>query len=132
MKRAILLGVVGAVLAGMSTALNAAPSAAAGGPASLVPVLSSHVADRLRLPADTVRHRVTAGEPLIVTLPDALSNGPVTAYHPLRAPALSWLVDRSLLWRTRTADAGTQTLLIRASFEAAPPDTLTILVDVIP
>ncbi|NBB75231.1 MAG: hypothetical protein GVY35_16420 [Bacteroidetes bacterium] len=130
MKRAILLGVVGAVLAGMSTALDAAPSAAAGGPAPLVPVLSSHVADRL--PADTVRHRVTAGEPLIVTLPDALSNGPVTAYRPLRAPALSWLVDRSLLWRTRAADAGTHTLLIRASFEAAPPDTLTILVDVIP
>lgn len=129
MKQVILLGWVGAVLAGaVGTALDAGPPTAAAEPDPLVPALSAHVAPPA--PADTMRRRVTAGEPLIVTLPDALSNRPISAYRLLRAPALSWLVDRSLLWRTRPADIGSHVLLLRAGFETAPPDTLTIFVDV--
>lgn len=79
---------------------------------------------------DTLQHRVTAGEPLILTLPEALTERPVASYRLVRAPALSWLVDRSLLWHTRSGDAGRHTLLVRAAFDEAPPDTLTILVDV--
>lgn len=127
MKRILLLSMLGGMLAsGMGIAPETGAFASTPS-TSFVPTWTRHVA-----PADTIRGRVTAGEPLIMTLPAMLSDRPVAAYHPLRAPALSWLVGRSFFWRTRSEDAGTHTLLVRAAFDQSPPDTLTILVDVTP
>ena len=128
MERTIFLGVMGATLAVLVGPANASGGAAE--PDLFVPTLAAHVAHVP--PADTLRRRVTVGEPLIVTLPDALSDRPVTTYRLVRGPALSWLVDRSLLWRPRPADVGTHALLVHAAFTGTPPDTLTILVDVTP
>lgn len=49
--------------------------------------------------ADTIRQSVIAGETLIVALP-----GP--DYRALNPPALSWLVDRSFMWRTLPQERG--------------------------
>lgn len=122
------MGVGLAVLVGAAWPGDA-PGAAAG-PDPLVPTLAAHVAHTP--PADTLRRRATVGEALIMTLPDALANRPVATYRLVRAPALSWLVDRSLLWRPRPDDVGTHALLVHAAFAGTPPDTLTILVDVTP
>jgi hypothetical protein len=127
MKRILLFSMLGSILAsGFGVASTTGPFISTQ-PPSFVPAGSPHVA-----PADTVRRRVAAGEPLIMTLPGALSDRPVAAYRLLQAPALSWLVGRSFFWRTRPEDAGTHVLLVRAAFDQPPPDTLTILVDVTP
>jgi len=81
---------------------------------------------------DTLRPTVRAGEPLILALPDTLDARPVAAYALVRAPALSWLVDRSFLWRTRPGDAGTHRLLFKVAFAEAPPETLVVRVKVEP
>ncbi len=80
----------------------------------------------MRAPADTLRETVTAGEDLILTLPP--SND--AAYTIVRAPALSWLVDRSFFWRTRPDEAGTHTVTFRAASESASADTLVVRVTV--
>ncbi|WP_457651282.1 hypothetical protein [Rhodocaloribacter sp.] len=82
--------------------------------------------------ADTLRPTVRAGETLILALPDSLDARPVAAYAVVRAPALSWLVDRSFLWRTRPGDAGTHRFLFEAAFAEAPPETLVVRVNVEP
>lgn len=129
-QRFLLLGVMAAAWAGLAPAPPPPLVEATAAPVrSLVPAHDAHVAPTA--PADTLRRRVAAGEPLIMTLPAARSGRPVTAYRLVRAPALCWLVDRSLLWRTRPADVGAHAVLVRADFGPdAPPDTLTILVDV--
>ena len=125
MKRALLFGLIGLImLAG--TALGTTRSSLS----SVLPAAEDGVATTAT--ADTLRHRVPAGDDLIVTLPGTLSQRTVASYTIVRAPALSWLVDRSLLWRTRPNNAGTHALLLQASFQNAAPDTLTILVDVTP
>ncbi len=129
MKQTVLLCAAGMVLAaglnGPTRAYRSAPSALA---EQVPPVLEAHAAHTV--PADTLRRRVQAGEPLIMTLPAMLGDRPVASYRFLRAPALSWLVDRSILWRTRSSDIGTHALLVGAALADAPPDTLTILVTV--
>jgi hypothetical protein len=127
MKRILLFSMLAGVLvSGFEVPPETGPVISTRSP-SLVPAGSPHVA-----PADTVRRRIAAGEPLIMTLPGALSDRSVAAYRLLRAPALSWLVGRSFFWRTRSEDIGTHALLVRAAFDQSPPDTLTILVDVTP
>lgn len=121
MKQTLLLGWL--VLAG-ATVGTARPDAP--GPPSLVPAAEARVA----APADTLQRRVTAGDDLIVTLPATLSDRPVASYVLLQAPAMSWLVDRSLLWRTRPNDIGPHTLLVEATFGDMTADTLAIHVDV--
>lgn len=54
----------------------------------------------MEAPADTIRHTVLAGETLIV---DLRREG----YRALNPPALSWLVDRSFMWRTLDQERGT-------------------------
>lgn len=111
----------------VGTARSMSPSARMNSPHLL---LSAEA--RVAVPAfrDTLEHRVTAGDDLIVTLPRTLSRRPVTDYTIVRAPAMSWLVDRSLLWRTHPQDVGRHALLVEAAFADAAPDTLTILVEV--
>ena len=81
-------------------------------------------------PPDTLRHTVPAGQSLILALPDTLDARPVATYAPVRLPAMSWLVDRSFLWRTFPRDAGVHEILFEAAFEAAPPETLVVHVTV--
>ena len=79
---------------------------------------------------DTLSSTVRAGETLILALPDTLDARPVASYAVVRAPARSWLVDRSFLWRTLPRDAGTHRLLFEAAFAEAPPETLAVRVTV--
>jgi hypothetical protein len=69
---------------------------------------------RLLAALDTIRveHSDEAGSAVITTLPapDGDSDG---SYEVIRAPAMSWLVDRSFLWDTRPEDAGQHTFLFR-------------------
>ena len=60
---------------------------------------------------DTLRYSVRAGDPLIVALPAAEGGREVT-YRLVDAPALSWLVDRSFMWRTTEQERGTLPILI--------------------
>ncbi len=84
----------------------------------------------VRARTDTLRSTVRAGETLILALPDTLGARPVASYAVVRAPARSWLVDRSFLWRTLPRDAGTHRLLFEAAFAEAPPETLAVRVTV--
>lgn len=129
MKRMLLSGLI--ALACATSAAGPTESDAPTLQSNLLPLVPVSEA-RVASPAlrDTLEHRVTAGDDLIVTLPGTLSNRSVTAYELVRAPALSWVVDRSLLWRTRPEDAGTHALLVEATFDDAPSDTLTVLVEV--
>ena len=97
-------------------ALAAAPAERAGGPAPSAGAQASPLA------ADTVRASVRAGETLIVGLPDGAT------YEVVRAPALSWLVDRSFMWRTLPAERGTLPVVFRRRGAAA--DTLVLLVEI--
>ena len=81
--------------------------------------------------SDTLRYQVRAGEPLIIALP-RLVDGRETTYRLLEAPALSWLVDRSFLWRTTPGERGQLPIVIERLAEGALPDQLVLLVDVLP
>lgn len=129
MKQTVLFSVVGILLAGWIRGPSvASPPTAPVSAEHAPPVLEARAARAV--PADTLRRRVQAGEPLIMTLPAMVADRPVASYRFLRAPALSWLVDRSILWRTRPEDVGEHALLVGAALADAPPDTLTILVTV--
>lgn len=76
---------------------------------------------------DTTLHRVRAGNVLIVALPAEIEGEKVARYMLVRAPALSWLIDRSLMWRTTPQDAGTYEMLIRFEPSGSPTsDTLHV------
>ena len=91
------------------------------------------VADALRaqpMAVDTLRYEVRAGQTLIVALP-AEFEGREASYRLLEAPALSWLVDRSFMWRTTPAERGQLPIRIERSAPGAFPDTLVLLVDIV-
>ena len=129
MKQMVFLCVAGALLAaglsGPSRAHQPSTSRYAEGSLPALEVNAPHT-----VPVDTIRRRVQAGRPLIMTLPAMLGGRPVASYRFLRAPALSWLIDRSILWRTRPEDVGDHAMLVGVALADAPPDTLTILVTV--
>ena len=75
---------------------------------------------------DTLRRTVTAGQALIVNLPDSLGERPVRAYTILQPPALSRLVERSWVWRTKPSDAGRHLIRAEAAFRSEPTDTLVV------
>ncbi|OZC02731.1 hypothetical protein [Rubricoccus marinus] len=81
--------------------------------------------------ADTLRYTVTAGSPLIVALP-VLHEGRSATYRLLDAPALSWLVDRSFLWRTTPSERGTLPVQIERTVEGAGVDRLVLMVEIRP
>lgn len=80
--------------------------------------------------ADTLRRTVTAGQTLIVNLPDSLGDRPVQSYTIQQPPALSRLVERSWVWRTKPADAGRHLIHAEARFRSEPTDTLVVEVNV--
>ena len=73
---------------------------------------------------DTLWNRIRGGDILIVALPVELQRRHVERYSIVRAPALSWLVDRSFMWRTLPDDEGRHEVLIRADFDPASSDSL--------
>ena len=79
--------------------------------------------------SDTLRHAIQAGEVLIIDLPEELNGTAIASYSLLRAPALSWLIDYSFMWRTLPQDAGSHHVLIRADAPAAS-DTLVLAINV--
>lgn len=96
----------------------------------LVPTAFHRVAKIGPTAADTLTYQVTTGEVFITDLPPSLDANTVDAYAIIRAPAMSWLVDRSFFWRTAATDAGTHAIRLRADLADAPPDTLTLQIDV--
>ncbi len=79
---------------------------------------------------DTLRRRILAGDILIVALPGEVDGESVDRYSLVRGPALSWLIDRSLMWRTTPGDTGGHDVLIRVDLESSPADTLVVSVHV--
>ena len=84
---------------------------------------------RSAIQADTLRYAVTAGQPIIVQLPDE-HRGRDASYRLLRGPALSWLVDRSFFWRTLSSEYGTMHVLIERRAEGRERDTLVLAITV--
>jgi len=79
---------------------------------------------------DTIRTVVQAGEALVITLPDEV-RGREARYRVLRAPALSWLVDRSFYWRTLPAERGLLYVLFERTVDGREPDTLALAVEIV-
>lgn len=82
-------------------------------------------------PADTLRYTIRAGETLIVALPPRLAGSEVR-YEVEQAPALSWLVDRSFMWRTLTQERGTLPVRFRRFGNRGGSDSLVLLVEITP
>jgi hypothetical protein len=78
--------------------------------------------------ADTLFARVQAGEPLVLSLPETYRGG-AAEYRLLRAPALSWLVDRSFFWRTLPAERGLMFVLVERIASGVQPDTLVLAIE---
>lgn len=98
----------------------------------LLPVLAGHPAGssvrfaRAGAPLpDTLRDTVAAGEVYVRTLPSERSGESVETYEPVRPPALSWIVDRSLVWNTEGHRPGRHRLTVLAR-TASAVDTLVL------
>ncbi len=117
--RALLTGVFVVIVAAAGMALHAdyRPN---------VPGTSASAA----VAADTTSHTAEAGTPFITALPSP-GDGADVSYEMIRAPALSWLIDRSFLWDTRPGDAGTHTVLIERS-TGTGTDTLVLSITLTP
>lgn len=112
--RNFLLGVICLLIAAATTGLHADwESNVPLTPAS--PVVST----------DTIEHSAEAGQPLITALPP--DGGSEVSYDVIRAPGLSWLVDRSFFWNTRPEDVGTHLILFERHSDSAT-DTLALSV----
>ena len=72
-----------------------------------------------------------AGETLIVALPPRVA-GREVRYQVQQAPALSWLVDRSFMWRTLRQERGTLPVRFRRTGGAGGTDELVLLVEITP
>lgn len=79
--------------------------------------------------ADTLRYTVRAGETLIVALPGR-AGGSEVSYEVIEAPALSWLVDRSFMWRTLARERGTLPVRLRRVGGGNAPDEVVLLVEI--
>lgn len=79
--------------------------------------------------ADTLRYEVRAGETLIVALPARVAGAEVT-YEVVDAPALSWLVDRSFMWRTLARERGTMPVRFRRIAPGGGTEEVVLLVQI--
>ena len=83
----------------------------------------------LVLPPDTLRTSAEPGTPLILTLPPELDGRSVDRYTLLRGPALSGVAGRSFTWIPEGADPGVHEALLRTRTADAPSDTLVLRID---
>ncbi|MGB3543144.1 hypothetical protein [Rubrivirga sp.] len=81
--------------------------------------------------ADTLRYTVRAGETLIVSLPARVAGSEVQ-YEVVNAPALSWLVDRSFMWRTLERERGTLPVRLRRLIPGSASEPVVLLVEITP
>lgn len=86
---------------------------------SALPALSERLQDELV-------YRVDAGDVLVFALPAEADSVAVVRYRLARAPALSWLVDRSFFWRTLPEARGEHRVLVDATYADGRTDTLVI------
>ena len=83
------------------------------------------------VPGDTLSFEVRAGTPFVANLPKLYQGRPIR-YEPAQLPALAWLVDYALLWKTLPEELGVFPMVFlrfdkESGVEAAP---LTVLVSV--
>ncbi len=81
---------------------------------------------------DTLTFAIVAGRPFMTVLPDSLGGTRVEAVEPLRVPARSKIHGRAFFWQTRQSEQGQYELLFLVRKLTAAPDTLTVLVEVVP
>jgi hypothetical protein len=81
--------------------------------------------------SDTLFHSVRAGQPFLLALPPRRDGEEVT-YRLIEGPALSWLVDRSFLWKTTAQERGALPVRIERRAAGMAPDTLVLLIEVTP
>jgi len=81
--------------------------------------------------ADTLRYSIAAGQTLIVGLPPRVGSASAT-YEIVDAPALSWLVDRSFMWRTLSEERGAHLVHLGRRVDGAEPEEVVLLVEVTP
>ena len=105
---------------------GAAPAERAAAPASSPERSPGRAAGAV---SDTLRYQVRAGQPRLGSLP-ARVGGREAAYAVERAPAKSWLVDRSFFWQTLPSERGDVDVLFRQT--AASVDTLVLSVQITP
>ena len=79
--------------------------------------------------ADTLRYDVRGGETLIVALPGQVG-GAEASYEVVEAPALSWLVDRSFMWKTLPQERGVLPVRLLRTAPGRAPEEVVLLVEV--
>jgi hypothetical protein len=82
-------------------------------------------------PAETLSYVVQSGEVLIFNLPTSFGTRRMERYRLKKAPALSWLVDRSYFWRTLSKDVGEHTLIFEATTTGSTVEEIYVVVDVL-
>ena len=116
---------LGLLIAAASLLAAAAPPQRAAEPARY----AEGVAGPGAVAADTLRATVRAGETLIVALPPVVG-GVEAVYRTVEAPALSWLVDRSFMWRTLPREGGVLPIVFERP--SPGPETVVLLVEITP
>lgn len=79
--------------------------------------------------SDTLHYQVRAGQTLLVPLPSRVGNVEAS-YKIASAPAMSWLVDRSFMWRTIPTERGLIAIVLEQT--AASREELVLMVEVTP
>ena len=111
-----LLGLAAAASVGLGFSLN---------PAGAAPSIDGRPS---MIPADTLRFSVAPGQPFLHALPER-HQGQYVAYKAVELPALSWLQDRSLYWKTLPEQRGPHQLVLTRTTLDAVADTVVIVVD---
>ncbi|MEZ4698846.1 MAG: hypothetical protein R2834_00840 [Rhodothermales bacterium] len=86
--------------------------------------------ERREVPAESLSFVVASGEVLIFNLPTSFGAQEIDTYRLKRAPALSWLVERSYFWRTLAKDVGEHTIVFEGLAGGRVAEEVYVLVDV--
>lgn len=81
-------------------------------------------------PPDTLTATVSAGTPLVRSLPDTVDGTRVTRYAVLNGPALCGTAGRSFTWITRDVSPGAHDIRLLANHPEADPDTLLFRINI--
>lgn len=80
--------------------------------------------------AETLSYVSQAGEVLIFNLPATLGQRKIDSYTITKAPALSWLVQKSFFWRTLPKDAGKHEILFKAVAGGSNVEDVVVQVEI--
>ena len=133
-KRLLVATAVLVLLAFLCLGIAVRPEVSTAGVFRPVPValasIDAYVGEVEPAHAETLSYVIQAGEVLIVNLPEILGSYRVNEYRIKRAPALSWLVQRSFFWRTLPKDVGKHELQFRALAGGRGVEDLVVIVEV--